>query len=84
MLPCGWIRRFESQPAAGFRRRRRAGDQRSVGASRARIESLEAGFIDVRQNVAADCGPVDLVIASVLGLGAVQVYMLDAPSLKVS
>jgi 3-phytase len=54
------------------------------GASRARIESLEAGFIDVRQNVAADSGPVDLVIASVLGLGAVQVYKLDAPSLKVT
>jgi 3-phytase len=54
------------------------------GASLARIESLEAGFLDVRQNVAADSGPIDLVITSVLGLGAVQVYKLDAPSRKLT
>ena len=54
------------------------------GARLARIESLEAGFIDVRQNVASDAGPVDLVIASEQRLGAVQVYRLDARALQVT
>jgi len=54
------------------------------GARLARIESLEAGYIDVRQNVAADSGAIDLVIASEQRLGAVQVYALDAASRKVT
>lgn len=49
----------------------------------ARIESLEAGFIDVRQNVVTADGPLDLVIASDQRLGAVQVYRLDAASRQV-
>jgi 3-phytase len=53
------------------------------GARVARIESLEAGFIDVRQSVATDQGPVDLVIASDQRLGALQVYKLDAASRQV-
>lgn len=53
------------------------------GARLARIESLEAGFIDVRQNVASDQGAIDLVIASAERLGAVQVYKLDAATRQV-
>lgn len=45
----------------------------------ARFESLEVGFVDVRQNVASGSGP-DLVIASDQGRGAVRVYAFDAPT----
>jgi len=44
----------------------------------ARFETLEAGFVDVRQNVATSAGPMDVVIASEQRLGAVNVYQLDA------
>jgi 3-phytase len=54
-----------------------------TGAGIARIESLEAGFIDVRQNVTTTEGTLDLVIASDQRLGAVQVYKLDAASHQV-
>lgn len=49
-----------------------------TGARIARLESLEAGFIDVRSDVSTGDGPLDLVIASDQRLGAVQVYRLDA------
>jgi 3-phytase len=50
----------------------------------ARFESLEAGFVDVRQNVANGGGAVDLLIASDQRLGGVRVYALDAAARKVS
>jgi 3-phytase len=53
------------------------------GARIARIESVEAGFVDVRQNVPSDQGTIDLVIASEQRLGAVQVYKLDAAARQV-
>lgn len=50
----------------------------------ARFESLEAGFVDVRQNVASGGAAVDLLIASDQRLGAVRVYALDAAARKIS
>jgi 3-phytase len=50
----------------------------------ARFESLEAGFVDVRQAVASAGGAVDLLIASDQRLGAVRVYALDAPARKLT
>src|SRR5688572_11747287 len=50
----------------------------------ARFESLEAGFVDVRQNVASGNGTVDLVIASHLGHGAVRVHAFDAPARRIT
>ena len=50
----------------------------------ARFESLEVGFVDVRQNVANGSGTVDLVIASDLGRGAVRVHAFDAPARRVT
>jgi 3-phytase len=50
----------------------------------ARFESLEAGFVEVRQNVASGSGAVDLVIAIDARLGAVRVYALDAPARKIT
>ena len=47
----------------------------------ARFESLEAGFIDVRQNVSNGGSAVDLLIAS--AQGAVRIYALDAPARKI-
>jgi 3-phytase len=49
----------------------------------ARFESLEAGFVDIRQNVASGSGP-DLVIATDQRLGAVRVYALDAPARRIT
>jgi 3-phytase len=46
----------------------------------ARFESLEVGFVEIRQNVANGSGTVDLVIASHLGLGALRVHAFDAPT----
>jgi 3-phytase len=53
------------------------------GARVARIESLEAGFLDVRQNVGSAEGALDLVIASDQRLGALHVYRLDAHAREV-
>lgn len=50
----------------------------------ARFESLEAGFVDVRQNVASGGGAVDLLIASDQRLGALRIYALDAPARKIT
>lgn len=50
----------------------------------ARFESLEAGFVEIRQNVASSGGTVDLVIASDQGLGAVRVYAFDAPARSIT
>jgi 3-phytase len=49
------------------------------GGRAARLEALEAGFIEVRRNVPGSNGAADLVIASDQRLGAVRVYALDAP-----
>ena len=49
----------------------------------ARFESLEVGFVDIRQNFASGSGP-DLVIASDLGRGAVRVYAFDAPARSIT
>ena len=46
----------------------------------ARFESLEVGFVEIRQNVASGNGTVDLLIASHLGLGALRVHAFDAPN----
>jgi 3-phytase len=46
----------------------------------ARFESLEVGFVEIRQNVASGNGTVDLLIASHLGLGALHVHAFDAPT----
>ena len=46
----------------------------------ARVETLEAGFIDVRQDV----GGTDLMIASDQRLGGVRVFALDAPGRRVT
>lgn len=51
-----------------------------AGTRIARIESLEVGFIDVRQNVGSGDGALDLVIASDERLGAVHVYRFDPGS----
>ena len=50
----------------------------------ARFEELEAGFVEVRQNVASGAGAVDLLIASDQRLGAVRIYALDAPARKIA
>lgn len=51
----------------------------------ARFESLEAGFVDVRQNVATDGGAaLDLVIASDQRLGGLRVYAFDAAARKLT
>ena len=50
------------------------------GKNLARIESLEAGFIQVRQAVRVGAEAVDLAIASDQRLGAIRVYVLDAPA----
>jgi 3-phytase len=50
----------------------------------ARFESLEAGFVDVRQGVTSAGGTVDLLIASDQRLGAIRVYALDAPARKIT
>ena len=50
----------------------------------ARFESLEAGFVDIRQNVASAGRTVDLVIASDQGRGAVRVYAFDAPARRIT
>lgn len=50
----------------------------------ARFESLEAGFVDVRQNVARGGAALDLLIASDQRLGAVRIYALDAAARKIS
>jgi 3-phytase len=50
----------------------------------ARFESLEAGFVDVRQNVASDNGAVDLLIASDQRVGGVRVYAFAAPARKIT
>lgn len=50
----------------------------------ARFESLEAGFVEVRQGVANGASAVDLLIASDQRLGAVRVYALDAPARKIT
>jgi 3-phytase len=49
----------------------------------ARFESLEAGFVDIRQNVAS-AGGADLVIATDQRRGAVRVYALDAPARRLT
>jgi 3-phytase len=49
----------------------------------ARFESLEVGFVDIRQNFASGSGP-DLVIASDLGRGAVRVHAFDAPARSIT
>lgn len=51
-----------------------------TGARLARVEALEAGFIQVRQNVASAAGTLDLVIASDDRLGAIHIYGFDAAS----
>ena len=53
------------------------------GRRAARFETVEAGFIDVRQNVASGSGAVDLVIASDQRQGAVRVYAFDAPARRI-
>lgn len=50
----------------------------------ARFESLEAGFVDVRQNVASGGTAVDLLIASDQRLGALRVYAFDAAARSLS
>ncbi len=50
----------------------------------ARFESLEVGFVEIRQNVASGSGTVDLVIASHLGLGALRVHAFDAPTRRIT
>ena len=50
----------------------------------ARFESLEASFIDVRQNVASGDGAVDLLIASDQRLGAMRIYAFDAAARKIA
>jgi 3-phytase len=54
------------------------------GGRAARFETLEAGFIDLRRNVAAGDGAIDLVIASDQRLGAVRVYSFDAPARRLT
>lgn len=53
------------------------------GARVARLDSIEAGFVDVRQNVAAGDARLDLVIASEQRLGAFNVYRFDSQSRQV-
>ena len=55
-----------------------------AGKRLARFESLEAGFVDVRQNVANGAKAVDLLIASDQRLGALRIYALDAPARKIA
>jgi 3-phytase len=55
-----------------------------TGARAARFETVEAGFIDIRQNVPNGATAVDLVIASDQRLGAVRVYALDAPARRIA
>ncbi len=50
----------------------------------ARFESLEVGFVEIRQNVASGSGTVDLVIASHLGLGALRVHAFDAATRRMT
>jgi 3-phytase len=50
----------------------------------ARFESLEAGFVDIRQDVTSSGGSVDLVIASDQSRGAVRVYAFDAPARRIA
>ena len=54
------------------------------GGRAARFETVEAGFIDIRQNFPGGATAVDLVIASDQRLGAVRVYALDAPARRIS
>jgi 3-phytase len=50
----------------------------------ARFEALEAGFVDIRQNVANGERAVDLLIASDQRLGAVRIYAFDAAALAIA
>jgi len=54
------------------------------GGRAARFETVEAGFIDIRQNFPSGAAAVDLVIASDQRLGAVRVYALDAPARRIA
>lgn len=50
----------------------------------ARFESLEAGFVDVRQNFASGGAAMDLLIASDQRIGALRVYAFDAAARKLN
>jgi 3-phytase len=54
------------------------------GRRTARFETVEAGFIEIRQNVPTGAAAVDLLIASDQRLGAVRVYALDAPARRIA
>ena len=54
------------------------------GGRAARFETVEAGFIDIRQNVPTGAAAVDLVIASDQRRGAVRMYALDAPARRIA
>jgi len=50
----------------------------------ARFEALDAGFVDIRQNVANGEHAADLLIASDQRLGAVRIYSFDAAALAIA
>ncbi|MGH8179047.1 MAG: phytase [Steroidobacter sp.] len=53
-----------------------------AGKRLARFETIEAGFVEVRQEVRIGEAPQDLAIASDQRLGAVRVYTLDATNYR--